>query len=146
MVAIAQRRAKLSGQWYDRGAEVPDELVTDRLVGMGFVARAASSSGASDLEVEKLRRELAEARAALEEAGVDVPGPAFDPSAHKVDEVLAYVDGAPDDAERVRAAEAAGKSRATLLAALDERLAGEDEVDENAGGAGVDEGDDAPED
>lgn len=59
-------------------------------------------------------------------AGVNEPPEAddepdtFDPSAHTVDDVLAYVDEHPDDIERVAAAERRGKSRSTLLDALGE--------------------------
>lgn len=40
----------------------------------------------------------------------------FDPGEHSVAEVLAYLADNPDDAERVIAAEAAGKARKTILA------------------------------
>jgi hypothetical protein len=42
----------------------------------------------------------------------------FDPGAHTIDEVKAYVTDHPDDAQRVRAAELEGKARAKLLAWL----------------------------
>ncbi|GAA4911289.1 hypothetical protein [Streptomonospora salina] len=47
---------------------------------------------------------------------VEVEGAPFDPTAHNVDEVLAYLkDAEPEEAERVYEAEAAGKSRTTVL-------------------------------
>lgn len=39
----------------------------------------------------------------------------FDPSKHTVKEVQAYLDGNPDDADRVLDAERAGQARTTLL-------------------------------
>jgi len=63
-------------------------------------------------------------------AGDDAPAPEpepdpeqFDPAAHTVDDVLAYVDGHPDAAASVLEAERAGKARTTLLDALEERTA-----------------------
>lgn len=43
--------------------------------------------------------------------------PGFDPAGHKVDEVVAYMAENPDQAAAVRAAEAAGKARKTILEA-----------------------------
>jgi hypothetical protein len=43
---------------------------------------------------------------------------AYDPGAHTVAEVVAYVAEHPDERATVRAAEAAGKARVTLLDAL----------------------------
>lgn len=40
---------------------------------------------------------------------------AFDPSAHNVADVLAYLSANPDDAERVLDAERAGKARKGVL-------------------------------
>lgn len=65
MAGVAQRRIKLGGTWYDRGAAVPDEMVTARTVGLGLVA---ASSG----DLEQTKAELAEAleRAKAAEARV----------------------------------------------------------------------------
>ena len=41
----------------------------------------------------------------------------FDPSVCSVAEVLAWIEQNPDDAERVKAVEAAGKARKTILSA-----------------------------
>ena len=46
----------------------------------------------------------------------------FDPADNTVDEVKAYVDAYPDDAEAVLQAETAGKNRTTLVGWLEERL------------------------
>lgn len=45
-------------------------------------------------------------------------GEGYDPGAHTVAEVLAYVAEHPDQADAVREAEEAGKQRITLLEAL----------------------------
>jgi trigger factor len=45
----------------------------------------------------------------------DAETAAFDPSAHTVDEVLAYIDEHPDELAAIVAAEAAGKARKTIL-------------------------------
>jgi hypothetical protein len=45
---------------------------------------------------------------------------AYDPSAHSVKKVLAYVDDHPDQAEAIAAAEAEGKARSSILSALSE--------------------------
>jgi len=42
--------------------------------------------------------------------------PGFDPNEHTVAEVMWYISENPDDADRVRALEVAGKSRKTILA------------------------------
>ena len=42
--------------------------------------------------------------------------PEFDPGAHSVAEVLAYLADHPEDADRVRALEFAGKARKTIVA------------------------------
>ena len=44
----------------------------------------------------------------------------YDPAAHTVDEVQAYVAAHPDEAAAVLAAEQAGKDRVTLTAALED--------------------------
>jgi hypothetical protein len=45
----------------------------------------------------------------------------FDPGAHTVAEVEAYVDDNPDEVDAVLAAEKAGKNRVTLVEALEDR-------------------------
>ena len=52
-------------------------------------------------------------------APADELGEAFDPSAHTVDDVAAYVAEHPDEHQAVLAAERAGKARVTLLAQLE---------------------------
>jgi hypothetical protein len=42
--------------------------------------------------------------------------PGFDPDDHTVAEVMWYISENPDDADRVRALEAAGKARKTIVA------------------------------
>jgi predicted cupin superfamily sugar epimerase len=42
--------------------------------------------------------------------------PGFDPNDHTVAEVMWYISENPDDADRVRALEAAGKARKTIVA------------------------------
>lgn len=65
MGGIAQRRVKLSGQWYEAGEPVPDELVDERLVMLGLVARAAAAPDvAGELAEAKARADAAEARLA----------------------------------------------------------------------------------
>lgn len=66
MGGVAQRRIKLGGTWYDRGAVVPDEMVTARTVNLGLVAAAATG------DLEQTKAELAEAveRAEAAEARV----------------------------------------------------------------------------
>jgi hypothetical protein len=124
---VAQRRTKLSGQWYDKGASVPEELVTGRNVASGLVVRSAPAGSDQDLaaELEATKAELAAALARLEEAGItldgDDDGQPFDPGEHKVDEVLAHVDANPDDLGRVLDAELGGKARKTLLDELARR-------------------------
>jgi hypothetical protein len=128
MPGVAQRRTKLGGTWYDRGAPVPDELVNARTVALALVTPSApqASKGEAALraELESTKAELAAALALLDEAGMDTPAvPSFDPDEHTVAEVTAHADAHPEDVARVRATEAAGQARKTLLAALDERLA-----------------------
>jgi hypothetical protein len=128
MAGIAQKRTKLSGKWYEAGEIVPSELCSRRLVDLGLIAiipddSPAAGGGATAVELERTKKELADALAALEAARVPAPLPAFNPDEHKVDEVLAYVEGAPDDVERVRNAEAGGQARKTLLKSLDDLLA-----------------------
>jgi hypothetical protein len=122
---VAQRRTKLSGQWYDRGQIVPDELVTGRNVASGLVVRSAPSDADMAAELEATKAELAAVRAQLEEAGVTLnagdDGQPFDPGEHKVDEVLAHVDADPDDLGRTLDAELGGKARKTLLDELERR-------------------------
>jgi hypothetical protein len=45
----------------------------------------------------------------------------YDPGADTVDDVLAYVDKHPDEADRVLAAEKAGKNRTTVVSQLEAR-------------------------
>lgn len=135
MPGVAQRRTKLGGTWYDRGAVVPDEVITARTVAMGMVA--VSESGDDRAEVERLKAELAAANAKLAEAGLledDSAGDRFDPAEHKVDEVLAHVDANPDDLDRVIDAELGGKARKTLLDDLERRQAETDDTGGDAGG------------
>lgn len=67
----------------------------------------------------------------LKYRGYTVPGEAdtdstsfittlFNPSEHKVDEVLAYLDGNPSDAERVIEAEKAGQNRVSIVGKAEE--------------------------
>jgi len=51
----------------------------------------------------------------VESADADESGEAYDPSAHTVDEVLAYVAEHPDEADAVYRAESSGKARVTIL-------------------------------
>jgi nucleotide-binding universal stress UspA family protein len=122
---VVQRRTKLSGQWYDKGASVPEELVTGRNVASGLVVRSAPSDQDLAAELAATKAELAAALARLEEAGItldgDADGQPFDPGEHKVDEVLAYVDANPDDLGRTLDAELGGKARKTLLDELERR-------------------------
>jgi hypothetical protein len=48
-------------------------------------------------------------------------GDVFDPGAHTVADVEAYVDENPDELDAVLAAEKAGKNRVTLVEALEDR-------------------------
>ena len=152
MSGVAQRRTKLGGTWYDRGATVPDELVTARTVGLGLVTAAASSAagGSDDLaaELEATKTALESALDRLTAAGVSTEGiaaggpaaaPAFDPGDHTVGDVLAHVDANPDDLGRVLDAELGGKARKTLLDELCRRqdeAAGGDDNDDTGGDAG----------
>jgi putative intracellular protease/amidase len=145
---VAQRRTKLGGTWYDRGAPVPDELVTARTIHLGLVAPssvpAAGDDQASELKATKAALEAALDR--LTAAGVSTEGivsaPAFDPAEATVPEVLAHVDSDPDDLGRVLDAELGGKARKTLLDDLARRLdeAGDssdgDDPDDTGGNAG----------
>lgn len=145
MPGVAQRRTKLGGTWYDRGAAVPDEMVTSRTVGLGLVAAAAPAGSEGDMaELEATKAQLEAALDRLTAAGVSTdglvsPAPAFDPGEHKVDEVLAHVDANPDDLGRVLDAELGGKARKTLLDDLARRQdeaadAGEGTTDDDTGG------------
>lgn len=51
----------------------------------------------------------------------------YDPAAHTVSEVLAYVDENPDETQRVLDAEQGGKNRSTLVSELEERLTAPEE-------------------
>lgn len=51
---------------------------------------------------------------------LEAAGP-YDPADHHVDEVKAYVEENPDEAEVVLQAETAGKNRSTLVAWLEEQ-------------------------
>lgn len=79
MPGVAQRRTKLGGQWYDRGAVVPDEVITDRTVSMGLVVRSSSSGEEAEelaAELERTKAELAETRRRLADAeGRKAPAP-----------------------------------------------------------------------
>ncbi len=44
----------------------------------------------------------------------------FDPNQHTVDEVLAYIESAPDERDAILRAEQAGKSRKSIIEALEE--------------------------
>lgn len=90
MPGVAQRRTKLSGQWYDKGAAVPDELVTGRNVAMGLVVRSAESDETLATQLEETKAELAaaleraeaaEARVAELEEATTEPTAAGDPGA-----------------------------------------------------------------
>ncbi len=144
MPGVAQRRTKLAGTWYDRGAAVPDELVTSRTVGLGLVAAASGPDGSDDsdlaAELEATKAKLAAAEARLTEAGISLDegngdGQPFDPAEHKVDDVLAHADANPDDLGRVLDAELGGKARKTLLDELSRRQ-------DEAAGDGDGDGDD----
>ncbi len=144
MPGVAQRRTKLGGVWYDRGAPVPDELVNARTIALRLVAPAAPADGGSESEAA-LRAELEQTKAALESAldrltaaGVSTEGlvsggpgaeATFDPGDHTVPDVLAHVDANPDDLGRVLDAELGGKARKTLLDDLARR---QDEADDDA--------------
>ncbi len=131
MPGVAQRRTKLGGTWYDRGAPVPDELVNARSINMGLVAVSSPASGSrsagDDLaaELESTKAQLAAALARLEEAGISIDGgedaQPFDPGEHTIDDVQAHLDATPDDLGRVLDAELGGKARKTLLDDLQRR-------------------------
>lgn len=52
----------------------------------------------------------------------DAAAGTYDPAAHTVAEVVAYVETNPDQLQAVYAAEQAGKNRSTLLSALEAML------------------------
>ena len=141
MPGVTQRRTKLSGQWYEKGETVPDELVTGRNVATGLVVRSAASDEDVKAELEATKAALESALDRLTAAGVSTEGivsaPAFDPADHKVDEVLAHVDANPDDLGRVLDAELGGKARKTLLDDLSRRQdeAEASEGDDDTGGS-----------
>lgn len=66
-------------------------------------------------------------------AGDEGTDEVFDPADHTIDEVLAHIDEHPETLDAVAAAERAGKARTTLLAKLDELIAGraDDEADDD---------------
>ncbi len=140
MAYIAQRAGRISGKDYSPGDAVPADAVGSdeyTLVRLGYIAVAPDSSADADValraELEQTKAELAAALALLDEAGMDPPpAPSFDPDEHTVAEVTAHADANPDDVARVRAAEAAGQARKTLLADLDRRLAGDSSEDDDA--------------
>lgn len=68
-----------------------------------------------------------------EDGSQDSPEP-FDPTAHKQDEVLAYLaDAEPDEVERVKAAEAEGDDRKGIAAFEPAVSSGEDNKTESEG-------------
>lgn len=83
-----------------------------------FTAKPAKKAPAKAAKAE--RADKAEKKAKKAEAPAAENAGAFDPAEHKVDEVLAYVEGA-DDAEKARVLEAEknGKARKTLISKLE---------------------------
>lgn len=72
-----------------------------------------------------------------ETAQVEVEGVAYDPGAHNVDEVLAYLESADaEETERVLAAEAEGKARKTILDTRESAASVGDGGDKEGGGDG----------
>jgi hypothetical protein len=157
MPGITQRRCRLGGVDYDRGAVVPDEVVSDRTVAMGLVVRvapdatvgAATLTDASDddllAEVER-RKLLADEDSPAPTPADDDKGDLFDPTAHAIPDVLAHVDANPGDLDRVVDAElGAAKPRKRLLDELDRRMAerpkgeGDQSVGGNQGGSAEEE-------
>lgn len=135
MAYIAQRAGRISGVDYAPGDAVPADAVGSdeyTLVRLGYIAVTPDSAGSSGdaglvAELEQTKAALAAAEARLTAAGITIPqAPSFDPGEHTVAEVTAYADDNPDDVARVRAVEAAGQGRKTLLADLDRRMASSD--------------------
>ena len=153
MAYIAQRSGRISGTDYAPGDAVPvDAVGSDEytLVRLGYIAVVPDGAVAGDdraalvAELEEAKSRLAAAEARLAESGIDVPpAPSFDPGEHTVAEVAAHVDNHPDDLARVRAAEAAGQARKTLLAELDRRLASAEEAADDRAVAGAANDDEA---
>jgi hypothetical protein len=90
----------------------------------------AGQAGALDVSGQPVDYgdEAAPSRAAALKSGTDdddelaiAPGSGYDPTDNTVDDVLAYVDKHPDEADRVLAAEKAGKNRTTLVGQLEAR-------------------------
>lgn len=108
---VAQKRTRLSGRIFYRGEAVPDELGNNSLVGLGILAVTGPVGS------------------------TDAPGPdstggegggGYDPGEYTVAEVTDYATAHPDEVEAIGAAEAAGKARVTLLAALAELVTASD--------------------
>lgn len=77
MPGVAQKRVKLSGVEYARGATVPDAAINDRVVALGLVVRSADA-GDEELaaELKRTKAELAETRRRLVDAeGRKAPAP-----------------------------------------------------------------------
>jgi len=89
----------------------------------------AGQAGALDVSGQPVDygEEAAPSRAAALTSGEtdddndDSRGGGYDPTDNTVDDVLTYVDSHPDEADRVLAAEKAGKNRTTLVSQLEAR-------------------------
>lgn len=102
---IAAKHCRLSGTDYRPGEPVPADVVNRRTIELGFVYP------------------VPEAATAGIRAGEGATVEAFDPGEHTYREITAYLDEHPDQLDRIRDAETAGRDRKGVLEAIAQRQA-----------------------